>query len=233
MTKKQASCIKFNGYNNSSDVLRELKDLYIKDILPVEQATEFHALNHGALSEGDFASPPMVLVIGPYSAGKTTFIECLLGKPFPGGRVGPEPTTDSFCAIINGENERIIPGNALTITPGSQFHGLQKFGNDFLTRFYGAQVSSCEVAKGLTIIDSPGVLSGEKQTLGRSYDYTDVVNWFAERSDMIICFFDVNKCEISDEMSSSIKALHKFSDKVKVVLNKCDSVDTSQNLMKV
>jgi len=89
------------------------------------------------------------------------------------------------------------------------------FGNNFLTRFEGAQ-SNVDILKNLTLIDSPGVLSGEKQTLGRSYSYDDVLNWFAERSDMIILLFDVQKLDISDEMGSAIKVLQKYSDKIKV-----------------
>ena len=101
-----------------------------------------------------------------------------------------EPTTDKFSAIVHGEDERVIPGNALTVSPGSPFSGLESFGNDFLMRFEGSQVSDCELLKNLTLIDSPGVLSGEKQTLGRSYNYAKVVEWFAERSDMIVLLFD-------------------------------------------
>jgi hypothetical protein len=67
-----------------------------------------------------------------------------------------------------------------------------------------------DILKNLTLIDSPGVLSGEKQTLGRSYSYDDVLNWFAERSDMIILLFDVQKLDISDEMGSAIKVLQKY-----------------------
>lgn len=36
----------------------------------------------------------MVLIVGQYSVGKTSFIRSLLKKDFPGQRVGPEPTTD-------------------------------------------------------------------------------------------------------------------------------------------
>ena len=71
------------------------------------------------LNEAEFRTPPMVLLIGPYSVGKTTFIEYLLGRNFPGQRVGPEPTTDRFCAVMYGEDERTIPGNALTVAPNS------------------------------------------------------------------------------------------------------------------
>jgi len=175
-------------------------------ILPVEQATNYASFGFSPLNAGEFDSPPLVLLVGPYSAGKTTFIEHLVGKKFPGQRIGPEPTTDKFCAVLHGKDERVIPGNALTVTPGTPFKGVQMFGNNFLTRFEGAQVDS-DILKNLTLIDSPGVLSGEKQTLGRSYSYDDVLNWFAERSDMIILLFDVQKLDISDEMSSAIRVL--------------------------
>ncbi|GMI23602.1 hypothetical protein TrCOL_g11298 [Triparma columacea] len=215
----------------AKEVMEELKTLYMNSILPVEEATSYSSFGFSPLNAGEFDSPPLVLLVGPYSAGKTTFIEHLLGKKFPGQRVGPEPTTDKFCAVLHGEDERVIPGNALTVTPGTPFKGLQMFGNNFLTRFEGAQ-SNVDILKNLTLIDSPGVLSGEKQTLGRSYSYDDVLNWFAERSDMIILLFDVQKLDISDEMGSAIKVLQKYSDKIKVVLNKADTI-SHQQLMKV
>ena len=84
----------------------------------------------------------------------------------------------------------------------------------------------------MTLIDSPGVLSGDKQTLGRSYSYNEVLNWFAERSDMIILLFDVSKLDISDEMGSAINILQKYFDKIKVILNKSDTI-SHQQLMKV
>ena len=39
-------------------------------------------------------SRPMVMLVGQYSTGKTTFIRYLLEQDFPGIRIGPEPTTD-------------------------------------------------------------------------------------------------------------------------------------------
>lgn len=221
-----------DGGRESREVLRDLKDLYVNKVRPVEEITEFAKFGNVTLNEGDFESPPMLLLMGPYSAGKTTFIEHLIGKKFPGQRVGPEPTTDRFCAIMNGDEERVIPGNALTVTPGTPFTGLQKFGNNFLTRFEGSQVAGSELLKSLTIIDTPGVLSGEKQTIGRAYNYADVLDWFAERSDMIVLLFDVQKLDISDELSAAIKNLQKHFDKIRVVLNKADTI-SHQNLVKV
>jgi len=43
-----------------------------------------------------YAAKPQVMLIGQYSVGKTSFIRYLLGRDFPGQRIGPEPTTDRF-----------------------------------------------------------------------------------------------------------------------------------------
>ena len=72
-----------------------------------------------------------------------------------------------------GENDKTIPGNALTVAPGSPFGGLKFFGNNFLTRFEGSIVNAPVLEK-LTLVDTPGVLAGEKQRLNRNYDFDQV-----------------------------------------------------------
>ena len=130
-----------------------------------------------------------------------------------------------------GEEERVVPGNALTVAPGSPFGGLTHFGNGFLTRFEAAQLSTDFTSK-VTLIDTPGVLSGEKQKLGRSYNFEKVVEWFAQRVDLIILLFDANKLDISDEMRNVIYTLKGNEDKVRVVLNKADKL-SMQQLMRI
>ena len=80
----------------------------------------------------------------------------------------------------------------------------------------------------ITFVDSPGVLSGEKQRLGRSYDFTGVTSWFAAKSDIILLLFDPHKLDISDEFKRVITSLKGHDDKIRVVLNKADQVDTQQ-----
>ena len=172
-----------------------------------------------------------VLLLGQYSVGKTSFIQYLLERDFPGQRIGPEPTTDRFVAVMHADDERVTPGNALAIQADMPFRALQRYGMGFLNKFEAAMCPS-PILKKITFIDTPGVLSGEKQRLGRTYEFSDVIEWFAERADRILLLFDAHKLDISDEFKRVIESLRGHDDKIRVVLNKADMV-TNQQLMRV
>lgn len=89
-----------------------------------------------------------------------------------------------------------------------------------------------EVLKSMTFIDTPGILSGEKQRLDRGYDYASILEWFAERCDRILLLFDAHKLDISDEFKRSIEVLRRNDEKIRIVLNKADMID-NQQLMRV
>lgn len=174
---------------------------------------------------------PMVLLVGQYSVGKTSFIRYVLGRDFPGQRIGPEPTTDRFTVLLNGPEERTIPGNALSVHPDLPFRGLERFGVNFLSRLEGSQLPS-SVLRSVTLVDTPGILSGEKQRTNRGYDFTKVVKWFAEKADLIVLLFDAHKLDISDELKGTIDAIKGHEDKIRCILNKADQIDRQQ-LMRV
>jgi EH domain-containing protein 1 len=115
--------------------------------------------------------------------------------------------------------------------PSKPFRGLASFGNNFLSKFDGAEVAA-EVLKNITVIDTPGVLAGEKQRIGRDYDFPEVISWFADRADMILIMFDAHKLDISDELKSVLDILKPHHDKIRIVLNKADSLD-GQSLLRV
>uniref|UniRef100_A0A6B2L2R4 EH domain-containing protein n=1 Tax=Arcella intermedia TaxID=1963864 RepID=A0A6B2L2R4_9EUKA len=204
--------------------------MYFEKMLPLEQKYLYDELITPSLRRGDFDAKPMVLLLGQFSTGKTSFVRYLTKKNYPGIRIGPEPTTDKFIAIMYGEDERIIPGNALSLDLDKPFTFASNLGNGFLTKFE-ASFTPSEILKTLTFIDTPGILSGEKQRL-REYDFPECAKWFANNSDMIILIFDGFKLDISDEVKEVIKALHGNSHKIKLVLNKADQL-TSQQLLKV
>jgi EH domain-containing protein 1 len=82
--------------------------------------------------------------------------------------------------LLNGPEERTIPGNALSVHPDLPFRGLERFGVSFLSRLEGSQLPS-SVLRSITLVDTPGILSGEKQRVNRGYDFTKVVQWYAEK----------------------------------------------------
>ncbi len=189
-------------------IFEGLKQLYTKKVLPLELASKYSHFASPPLGPSDFDAKPMVLVLGQYSVGKTSFIRSLVGRDFPGLRIGPEPTTDRFSAILHSGKQlgRQIPGHALVMQADKPFTGLASFGNNFLSKFDGIEVPA-PILRNITLVDTPGVLAGEKQRLGRDYDFSEVVKWFAERADMIIIMFDAHKLDISDELKTVLDAL--------------------------
>jgi len=208
-----------------------LKRMYRKKILPLELSSKYGHFHSPPLSPSDFEAKPMVLLLGQYSVGKTSFIRYLLGRDFPGIRIGPEPTTDRFTCIMQSEGDKIIPGAALCAQADRPFRGLSPFGNNFLSKLEGVEMNA-PILQNITLVDTPGILSGVKQSLGRNYDYDAVMKWFAERADLIIIMFDAHKLDISDELKRVIEMMKPHADKVRVVLNKADSIST-QHLMRV
>jgi len=217
--------------DNYPVVLRSLKAIYGKKMLEIEKKYRFDEYWQQALRASDIDAKPMVLLLGQFSVGKTSFIQFLLKRKFPGMRVGPEPTTDRFVAVMYGDEDQVVPGNALSVDPEAPFGQLNKFGSNFLNRFEASQCSA-PILQNITLIDTPGVLAGEKQKLGRNYHFNEISEWFANRSDLILLLFDAHKLDISDEFREAIESLKGNDDKVRVVLNKADTL-TTQQLMRV
>ncbi|CAF0817740.1 unnamed protein product [Adineta ricciae] len=214
-----------------TSVVQGLKQIYSTKLLPLEEAYRFHEFHSSQLEDSDFAAKPMVLLVGQYSVGKTTFIRYLLNEDFPGIRIGPEPTTDSFISIMYNDHPGVVPGNALVVDPTKPFRPLSKFGNAFLNRFVSSQLKN-DILETITFVDTPGILAGEKQRVDRGYEFSHVLEWFADRCDRILLLFDVTSLDISDELKRAIEVLRRNDDKIRIVLNKADSID-QQALMRV
>ncbi|KAE8664450.1 EH domain-containing protein 1 [Hibiscus syriacus] len=214
-----------------TSIVDGLKRLYIEKLKPLEATYRFNDFVSPPLTDSDFDAKPMVMLLGQYSTGKTTFIKHLLQCDYPGAHIGPEPTTDRFVVVMSGPDERSIPGNTIAVQADLPYGGLTTFGGAFLSKFECSQMPH-PLLDQITFVDTPGVLSGEKQRTQRSYDFTGVISWFAAKCDLILLLFDPHKLDISDEFKRVISCLRGNDDKIRVVLIKAHQVDTQQ-LMRV
>ncbi|KAI8881947.1 hypothetical protein K501DRAFT_324204 [Backusella circina FSU 941] len=212
-------------------VIDGIKRVYRNKIKPLEVTYNFEGFHSAPLTDSDIEAKPIVLLLGQYSTGKTTFIRHLLDKSYPGEHIGVEPTTDRFVAVMHGDEDRVIPGNAAAVNQELPFRGLNRFGQAFLSRFQVSQTNS-PVLENMTLIDTPGILAGDKQNIERGYDFTQVIEWYAERADLILLMFDSHKLDISNEFRMAIQALRGKEEKMRVILNKSDMV-SQQQLMRV
>ncbi|KAJ1405544.1 P-loop containing nucleoside triphosphate hydrolase [Sesbania bispinosa] len=213
--------------NAVTSIIDGLKKLYVERLKPLEVTYRFNDFVSPLLTNSDFDAKPMVMLLGQYSTGKTTFIKHLLRCEYPGAHIGPEPTTDRFVVVMSGSDERSIPGNTVAVDASMPFSGLSTFGGSFLSKFQCSQMPH-PLLDEITFVDTPGVLSGEKQRTQRSYDFTGVISWFAAKCDLILLLFDPHKLDISDEFKRVIASLRGHDDKIRVVLNKADQIDTQQ-----
>ncbi|WVZ77815.1 hypothetical protein U9M48_025636 [Paspalum notatum var. saurae] len=208
-----------------TSVIDGLKRLYVEKLKPLEVAYRFNDFASPLLTSSDFDAKPMVMLLGQYSTGKTTFIKHLLKTSYPGAHVGPEPTTDRFVVVMSGSDGRTIPGNTIAVQADMPFTGLATFGGAFLSKFECSQMPH-PLLEHITFVDTPGVLSGEKQRTQRSYDFTGVTSWFAAKCDLILLLFDPHKLDISDEFKRVISSLRGHDDKIRVLLEHITFVDT-------
>ena len=113
-------------------------------IIQTTIASKYAHFSSPPMGPSDFDAKPMVLIMGQYSVGKTSFIRSLIQQDFPGQRIGPEPTTDRFTAIMHANPQsqdqqqymndyvqgRLVPGHALVMQGDKPFQVL------FLLRKY-------------------------------------------------------------------------------------------------
>ncbi|KAH6799421.1 EPS15 homology domain 1 [Perilla frutescens var. frutescens] len=81
-------------------IIDGLKKLYVQKLKPLEVNYRVNDFVSPLLSNSGFDAKPMVMLLGQYSTGKTTFIKHLLRTSYPGAQVGHEPTMDIFVAVM-------------------------------------------------------------------------------------------------------------------------------------
>ncbi|XP_071951388.1 sarcalumenin-like [Antedon mediterranea] len=210
-------------------VMRKLKEIYREDIKPIEDLYHYH---NYVLSDSEIDADPMVLVLGPWSAGKSTLINYILelDDEIPHLATGSEPTTSEFTIVMHGKLPKKVDGTALVTDYQKPYSSLATFGTGFLQRLIGLEMPN-EILKKVTFVDTPGIIENRRQQ-ERGYPFNDVMHWFIDRADLIFVVFDPSKLDVGIELESIFHRLKGHESKIKIIMNKADSMDTKE-LMRV
>ncbi|XP_049427986.1 sarcalumenin-like [Epinephelus fuscoguttatus] len=215
-----------------SAAMKKLLDIYHTAIKPMEQAYKYNELRQHEVTDGEITSKPMVLFLGPWSVGKSSMINYLLGLHGTSQELytGAEPTTSEYTVIMHGEKFRSIEGIVMAADSSRSFSPLEKFGQGFLERLVGIEMPH-KLLERVTFVDTPGIIENRKQQ-ERGYPYNDVCQWFIDRADLIFLVFDPTKLDVGGELEMLFKQMKGRESQIRLILNKADSL-TTQDLMRV
>jgi len=177
---------------------------------------------------------PIVLVIGNYSSGKSTFINELLGAPIQ--RTGQSPTDDSFTVITApgpDEPEGLVPGGSVVGDERLPFAGLRRFGEKLISHLQIRKVRS-PIVEEIALIDTPGMLDSVTE-MDRGYDYLGVIGEIAKVADLIILMFDPHKAGTIKETYQAIRGTLPAAageERVLYVLNRIDECANVPDLVR-
>ncbi len=177
---------------------------------------------------------PLVLVIGNYSSGKSTFINEFVGEAIQ--RTGQAPTDDSFTVITAPEPSwptEELPGTTLVNDERLPFTSLRRFGESFLAHFRLKAVDSPNLEE-LALVDTPGMLDSVTEK-DRGYDYLGVIKELARLADLIILMFDPHKAGTIKETYQAIRSTLPAAageDRVVYVLNRIDECENLSDLVR-
>lgn len=194
----------------------EIREYYENPLVPVARQFLFRS----PPTLGELRRPPMVLLLGNHSSGKSSFVNHLLGTDIQ--KTGVAPTDDGFTIITHGPVETDLDGHAVVSNPNLPYEGLRHFG-DQLVSHVKLKLRPIEFLQGVTLVDSPGMIDEAKAESGRGFDFPGVIRWFAERADLVMIFFDPDKPGTTGETLRVFReSLGGIDHKLLIVLNKMD-----------
>lgn len=212
--------------------MKKLLSIYHTAIKPMEEAFKYNELRQHEVTDGEVTSKPMVLFLGPWSVGKSSMINYLLGLHGSSQQLytGAEPTTSEYTVIMHGEKFKTIEGIVMAADSSRSFSPLEKFGQGFLERLVGIEMPH-KLLERVTLVDTPGIIENRKQQ-ERGYPYNEVCQWFIDRADLIFLVFDPTKLDVGGELEMLFKQMKGRESQIRLILNKADSL-TTQDLMRV
>lgn len=216
-----------------NSIKQEIQGLIRSQLAPIAQRYGYREerLEH-------FVPPrPMVLILGNYSAGKSTFINYLVGTDVQ--RTGQAPTDDNFTVLTHLSDHpdgtvKERDGRALMAEEILPLRGLKEHGERLLSHLCLKQVKS-DFLRNLVLVDTPGMLDSISEN-DRGYEYQEVIGELAGVADLILLIFDAHKAGTVRESYLSLRdTLPKatMEDRVLFVLNRVDECQSVDDLVRV
>ncbi len=177
---------------------------------------------------------PLVLIIGNYSSGKSTFINEIAGQEVQ--LTGQAPTDDSFTIITAPEENETageLPGSTVVNDPRMPFTSLKHHGESLIAHIRMKKIDSSALAD-MAIIDTPGMLDSVTEK-DRGYDYLGVIGDLARLADMIVLMFDPHKAGTIKETYNVIRSTlpgMAGEDRTVFVLNRIDECENIIDLLR-
>lgn len=177
---------------------------------------------------------PLVLIIGNYSSGKSTFINELAGQEVQ--LTGQAPTDDSFTIITapaEDETEGEVPGSTVVNDDSMPFTGIKHHGESLIAHIRMKKINS-PALEDMAIVDTPGMLDSVTEK-DRGYDYLNVIGEIAKLADMIVLMFDPHKAGTIKETYNVIRSTlpgNAGEDRTVFVLNRIDECENIVDLLR-
>lgn len=213
--------------------LKDLKKVYETSIKGLEKEYKYKELSNRHFGDPEMFNKPLVVLLGPWSGGKSTMINYLLGTEYSKNafRSTAEPSPGfNFNIAMYGDNEEEVDGTELAAEWA--FSSLQKFGHEFLKKLRGKKMPNKLLEKA-TFAEIPGVLeTGTIRKIDRRYPFNDACQWFIDHADLIILVYDYAKLDIGPETEALLDQLKGRESQVRIVLNKADEI-TAEELLRI
>ncbi|XP_031633981.1 sarcalumenin [Contarinia nasturtii] len=212
----------------AENTLKDLKKIYENAIKPLETLYKYRDLSNRHFGDPEIFSKPLVLLMGPWSGGKSTIINYLTGNEYTDFslKTGAEPSLPYFNILMHGESEQVLDGTQLSAD--WTFSGLQKFGQGLTDRLRGLKLPSKLLEK-VNIVEIPGILEVRKH-VSRIFPFNDACQWFIDRADIIFLTYDPSKLDVGPETEAILDQLKGREYQTRIVLNKADQVHPEELL---
>jgi len=199
------------------------REIYEEHLAPIAERFEFE----GPPPASETSAPPMVLFLGNHSAGKSSFINHLVGEEVQ--RTGIAPIDDGFTVITYGEVSETKDGMAVVTNPQLAWNDLERFGPTLVSHLR-LVLRPNPGLHGIALIDSPGMIDAADGKVERGYNFPEVARWFAERADVILFLFDPDKPGTTGETLKILtESLTGLDHKLLLIFNKVDRFETMRD----